>query len=133
PPPFPNYPAAPGRFSNGPVWTEYLAAGLGHPGASAPSNLIFNGTAVVPIGPQGGHNYAFGGARTGLGGAAGATTGLFGELIAWNGSVFGQALTRAADPNALYVVVAGPNDIRDFRSGAAGALTPAQAAANVVN
>lgn len=128
PPPFPNFPAAPGRFSNGPVWTEYLAAGLGLPGNSDPSRLIFNGTAVVPIGAPGGDNFAFGGARTGLGGAAGATTGLFGQLIAWNGSAFGGGLTRAADPNALYVVMAGANDLRDARSANAGS-TPADAAA----
>jgi outer membrane lipase/esterase len=131
--PFPNFVAAPGRFSNGPVWTETLATGLGFAAAAAPSNLIFNGSAVVPIGVQGGHNFSFGGARTGLGGSAGATTGLIGQLIAWNGAAFSTSLTRAADPNALYVVVAGGNDLRDFRSGSAAALNPLQAATNVVN
>jgi len=132
PPPFPNFPAAPGRFSNGPVWAETFAAELGFPTASSPSHLLFNGSAVIPIGAIGGQNFAFGGARTGLGGSAGATTGLFGQLIAWNGSPFASALTRAADPNALYVVMAGANDMRDFRSGAAGAVDPVQAATNVL-
>ena len=132
PPPFPNFPGAPGRFSNGPVWTEHLAASLGFPAASNPSHLIFNGTAVVPIGPPGGTNFSFGGARTGLGGSAAATTGLFGQLVAWNGAAFGNALTRAADPNVLYVVMAGANDLRDFRSGAGGAISPLAAATNVV-
>ena len=78
---FPSFPGAQGRFSNGPVWTEYLATGLGMPGKSNPSNLLFNGTSVIPIGPQGGQNFSYGGARTGLSGAAGLTTGLFGQLI----------------------------------------------------
>jgi outer membrane lipase/esterase len=132
PPPFPSYPAAPGRFSNGPVWVEHLAAGLGLASAAAPANLLFTGSAVIPIGAPGGQNYAYGGARTGLGGSAGATTGLLGQVIAWNGSAFSSALTRAADPNALYVIAAGGNDMRDFRSGSLG-VTPTQAAANVVN
>lgn len=132
PPPFPDFPGAPGRFSNGPVWTETFAPSLGFAGAAAPSNLLFTGGPVVPIGPQGGQNYSFGGARTGLGGSAGATTGLFGQLVAWNGAAFSTALTRAADPNALYVLMLGSNDMRDFRSGAPGALSPLQAAGNVV-
>ena len=142
PPPFPNFPGAPGRFSNGPAWTEYLASGLGLASASKPSNLLFTGTAVIPIGPQGGQNFSYGGARTGLGGAAGATTGLVGQLIDWNGSAFSTSLTRAADPNALYVVVAGANDLRDARTANPGATVPdalaraaaaATTAANVTN
>ena len=70
PPPFPNFPCAPGRFSNGPVWTEHLAASLGFPAASNPSHLIFDGATVVPIGPQGGTNFSFGGARTEPAGAS---------------------------------------------------------------
>lgn len=142
PPPMPNFSGAPGRFSNGPVWTEYLAAGLGLPSSALPSNLIFTGSAVVPIGPTGGENYAFGGARTGLGGSAGATTGLLGQLVAWNGSVFGGSLTRAADSNGLYVVAAGGNDLRDARTAnpgntaadsAARGQAAASAAQNIVS
>lgn len=132
-PAFPVYPAAPGRFSNGPVWTEVLAAGLGLPAGAQPANLLFTGAAVVPIGAPGGGNYAYGGARTGLGGSAGATTGLFGQLINWNGSFFGGGpLTRPADPDALYVLMAGANDLRDARS--TGDVTPVfDAATNLVN
>lgn len=128
--PFPNYVDAPGRFSNGPVWVEGLAASIGVPSLAAPANLLFNGTSVINIGVPGGTNYAFGGARTGLGGSAGATTGLVGQLINWNGSVFGPTgpLTRAADPDALYIIAAGGNDLRDARSANPGA-TPADAAA----
>jgi len=132
PPPFPSFPAAPGRFSNGPVWTETLAQGLGFAGSAAPSNLLFAGPAigVIPIGAPGGQNFSFGGARTDLGGSAGATTGLTGQLIAWNGSVFNPAtgLTRAANPGALYVVLAGANDLRDARTANPGA-TPGDDAA----
>jgi outer membrane lipase/esterase len=132
---FPVYPGAEGRFSNGPVWVETLAAGLGLAADAAPSNLIFNGATVSAIGVPGGQNYAYGGARTGLGGSAGPTTGLLGQLIAWNGSVFDptSGLTRAADSAALYVVTAGGNDMRDFRSGASGALSPVAAATNIAN
>lgn len=128
--PFPVFPGAQGRFSNGPVWTEVLASGLGLSSAADPARKIFNGTSVQAVGSQLGNNYAFGGARTGLGGSAGATTGVFGQLINWNGSVFDPqvGLTRAADPNALFVVVAGGNDLRDARSANPGS-TPADAAA----
>lgn len=131
PAPFPNYFAAPGRFSDGPVWVEGLAASLGVPSLAAPANLLFTGPGgVINIGAPGGTNYAFGGARTGLDGSAGATTGLFGQLINWNGSFFGATgpLTRAADPDALYIIAAGGNDLRDARTANPGA-TPADAAA----
>lgn len=136
PSPFPVYPAAPGRFSNGPVWVEYLAAGLGLPAGAQPANLLFTGTATIPIGAPGGGNHAYGGARTDLGGSAGPTTGLLSQLINWNGGGF--TLTRAADPNALYVVVAGANDLRDARSDptadqAARQAAASTAASNVVN
>jgi phospholipase/lecithinase/hemolysin len=131
PPPFPAFPGAEGRFSNGPVWVEHLASGLGLAPKASPSNLLFNGASVVPIGAQGGQNFSFGGARTGLGGSAGATTGLLGQLVAWNGGAFGSTLTRTADPNALYILAGGANDLRDFRSGAPGALPPSTSAFNI--
>lgn len=128
---FPAYPGAVGRFSNGPVWVETLAAGLGLAADAAPSNLLFTGPGgVVPIGAPGGQNYAYGGARTGLGGSAGATTGLIGQLIAWNGAAFTTALSRAADPDALYVVVAGGNDLRDARTNIADSAGRQAAAVN---
>lgn len=112
---FPTFTGAAGRFSNGPVWVEHLAAGLGFPASDTP--FLAGGT-----------NFAIGGARTGLHGAAGPNTGLRAQLGAWN-SIFGPA----ADPTALYVVVAGANDLRDYRSGASGAIDPAQVAGNVAN
>jgi len=103
---------------------------------------------VIPIGALGGQNFAYGGARTGLGGSAGATTGLLGQLVAWDGTASilapGGGLTRPADPNALYVVMAGANDLRDIRTAnsatdamsielrATGASTVAQGVTNAL-
>ncbi len=112
-------PASPyfnGRFSDGPVWAEYLAAGLGLPNGGRASLL-------------GGTDFAFGGARTAGGGS-------IPSVLSQVGS-FAGALP-ALDPNALYVLVAGGNDMRDARSafptmdaaGAAGRLAAATTAAN---
>lgn len=75
-----------GRFSNGPVWTEYLAAKIG-----LSSNFS--------------NNFAIGG----------ATSGSFNTLTADFPSVTGGLLSQIAanpiaDPGALYVVSAGAND-----------------------
>ena len=81
-----------GRYSNGPLWVETLAADLGLP----------NGSKAFLAG---GNNYAFAGARTGIDIAPPGVFAQVGGL--WNG---------LGDPNALYVVVAGGNDMRDARS-----------------
>ena len=92
------------QLSNGPVWTEHLAAGLGlSPMVAAPSLM-------------GGNNYAFAGALTDtsstppgvlaqIGGPK--AVGLFGA------NPFDMTV---ADPSALYVVIAGGNDMRAARS-----------------
>lgn len=93
-----------GRFSNGPVWTEYLAAGLGFTGAANPLHL-------------GGNNFAFAGARTGgLPTLASPIPSLTYQVE----TIWGSS-TPLADPGALYVVVAGGNDMRDARTFASGA------------
>lgn len=90
----PSPPYYPGRLSNGPTWVESFAAGLGLPGAS---------TALL----AGGNNYAWAGAFSGIDGLAGPGTGL-------QAQVFGQwgPVHPAADPNALYVLGIGGNDLR---------------------
>jgi outer membrane lipase/esterase len=104
-------PSAPyfnGRFSNGPVWIDHLAAALGLPAGATPSLV-------------GGNNYAFGGARTGTGAAP--VPGLLSQI----GGLWAPTHPGGADPNALYVVVGGMNDMRDARSAFAG-NTPADQA-----
>ena len=88
------------RASNGPVWIEYLASGLGLTAAATPA--LF-----------GGNNYAFASARTGLNWPTppGDIPGVAAQALALWGSS-----TPIADPNALYVVVGGGNDMRDARA-----------------
>jgi phospholipase/lecithinase/hemolysin len=100
-----------GTFSNGPVWHDYLADGLGLPRAE-PSL-------------RGGNNYAIGGAETDTGGVLegflaeillGQQTGLAAQI-----DVFLAGLPLAgADPDALYIVWGGGNDMR-------GAADPSEA------
>ena len=87
-----------GRFSDGPIWIDSLAASLGLPGGAVPN---FAGT--------GGTNYAIGGARTGLNTAPPGV--LLQVAGIWNG---------VGDPNALYVLVGGGNDMLDARSAFTG-------------
>jgi phospholipase/lecithinase/hemolysin len=88
------YPApyAPGRFSNGPVWIDYLAGSLG---------LTVN-SAVIP----GGTNYAWGGARSGGQPGPFPPYDLGTQTLAFLADLAGQP----ADADALYVVWGGGND-----------------------
>jgi phospholipase/lecithinase/hemolysin len=70
-----------GRASNGPIWIDGLAAGLGLSSQSSDT---------------GGTNYAVAGATT---------TGMLGQV-----STYLSAVGGVADPNALYVVWGGGND-----------------------
>lgn len=95
-PPAPFYTA--GRFSNGPVWVEYLAPKLG---------LTFNPATA----------FAFGGATTGTQNTfVPGLPGLQQQIAGFTQS------TPVADPKALYIVWAGANDYL----GGASALDPLQ-------
>ncbi|WP_392534432.1 SGNH/GDSL hydrolase family protein [Nostoc sp. C117] len=75
-----------GRFSNGPIWLEYLASDLG---------LTFN--------PN--NNFAFGGATTGTDNLGlSFLPGLKQEINEFT------TINNSADPNALYIIWAGTND-----------------------
>ncbi|MEZ5566324.1 MAG: SGNH/GDSL hydrolase family protein [Gammaproteobacteria bacterium] len=85
-------PYATGHFSNGPVWVETLAANLG---LSASPGLA------------GGTNWAFGGAPTGSPFTAAVPT-----MTQQVSTYYLPSAGGVADPNALYVVWGGGNDIR---------------------
>lgn len=87
-----------GRFSNGAVAVERLANGLG-----------------VAL-----QNYAYGGAKSGTGGKL-PNTGLQSQLGLFTSSLGGAA----ADPNALYFVWGGANDLRE--------ITPATFASTITS
>lgn len=102
-PEIPTYPYASGRYSNGPVWTEYLADRLGL--AATPSLA-------------GGSNFAFGGARTGSAGP-GQTPGLSDQL-----GMFMQGTQGVASASALYVIEGGGNDARDVMAAVLMGMDP---------
>jgi phospholipase/lecithinase/hemolysin len=90
-PPSPTY--FNGRFSNGPIWVEYLASELGL--TSNPNT-----------------NFAFGGATTGF-----ENLGLV-ILPGLQQQINGfTAANKSADPNALYIVWVGTNDYLDYFFG----------------
>src|SRR5262245_3277725 len=90
-----------GRFSNGPIWIDDLADSLG--------------LTVSPSYP-GGNNYAWGGAVTGPGGNVLPPFTLIDQA-----DFFLQDTGGVADPNALYVVWGGGNDVLDEDSANAPA------------
>ena len=115
---FGRVPAAPyagGRFSNGPVWVEGLAAGLGL-GPQTPALL-------------GGTNYAFGGANTGTTPTHTANpSDLVGQFEA-----FSAAHGSGAPSDALYTVWIGANDLFGaLGQGPAAARATADAAVDNV-
>lgn len=99
------YPAAPnfnGRFSNGPLWVERLAADLGLP-IPTPSR-------------QGGADYAYGGATTGSG---------YSNLIIPNmGTQLNSYLNGHAPASTdLFIFLGGANDLFNGSSSPTGSVT----------
>ncbi|QLE41920.1 SGNH/GDSL hydrolase family protein [Nostoc sp. C052] len=102
-PPSPTY--FNGRFSNGPVWVEYLASDLG---------LSYN--------PK--TNFAFGGATTGDQNIGLATLpGLQQQINSFTSA------NQFANPNALYIIWAGTNDYINYFFGTVP--NPTQAVTNI--
>jgi len=94
-----------GRFSNGPMWTDYLSQSLGF--------------GLLEPRLAGGTNYSVGGARA----VPNADPSLdFPQQLEFFANDLGGG---PADPNALYVVNFGGNDARDILHAAADAPDPA--------
>lgn len=90
-------PYASGTYTNGQVWTQYLAQSLG-----------------LPLTPSlaGGGNYAFGGAETGLNGSDVPAIPGFPFSMKSQLGMYLNASGGVADPNALYIVSGGGNNVR---------------------
>lgn len=110
-------PSAAGTYSNGWVWTEYFAQSLGLP--------------LVPS-IAGGTNFAFGGAQTGAPGNDIPLIPGFPFSMRAQLNTYLTATGHTADPNALYVVAGGGNNVRAaLEAIAAGADATATATATV--
>ena len=96
--PGPDYYA--GRFSNGPLYVDYLADYYGIPVSPAP--II-----PTPWAPGNGNNFAYAGARTNYH-RSGYPLGLDSQVAAYLAGT-----GNSADADALYIVFAGANDIQD--------------------
>lgn len=88
---------APARFSNGPVWSDGLAAQLGRSSDAVAAFATARATGV----------YAIGGATT----SQTSTTGTNAQIGRW--CLFsGTSCNRTADATGLYTLFAGGNDVR---------------------
>lgn len=93
-----------GRFSNGPVYVDLLASALGV--TSTPSIA-------------GGNNFAYGGARTTYNTVETTAGGVLPPgLFPWslNAETAAFSARNIHDPNALYIVFSGSNDVADIVS-----------------
>jgi phospholipase/lecithinase/hemolysin len=91
-----------GRFSNGPVYTDFLSQRLGLP--------------LLPT-LAGGTNFAFGGARTDYNIVEMQAGGpLPNGLFPWSlrGQIDAFRAASIVDPGALYIVLSGANDVADI-------------------
>lgn len=102
----PSLPYASGTYSNGPVWFNTFAAGLGLQSFAGPSLV-------------GGGDYAYGGART-------LVDGSFSNFPPSTQTQLSGFLTNGAgvSPNAIYVLASGGNDVRAAATAIAGGADP---------
>lgn len=107
--PLPTGPYASGRFSNGPVWIEYIAPGQTRFATLPPGS-------PTPAGPV---NYAFGGSRTDTLATPGPGTATQVGAFLLGGGTFA--------PNDVATIWAGANDIFQGLPGAAATPATAQA------
>lgn len=118
PPPYFN-----GRFSNGPVWVDYLAKRL------QLQPVPFTTIPAEAFSSPNGINYAFAGSSSGLNNAVFPTLPFPGMLAQVNLFTSGlMANQQQANPKALYIVWAGAND---YLSG--NVTGPQQPVANISN
>ncbi len=110
-----------GRFTTnpGPIWAELVAQ--------------YYGVALAPSNVSGGTDFAQGGARVALSPGVSTPPGQAQRPVSTQVDEFLARTSGAADPNALYTVWAGANDVF-FNLGAlqAGAITQAQLQTNVL-
>ena len=92
----PGVPYFDGRASNGPLYSDVLASGLGLQALAS---------------AQGGNNFAFGGARTRYQLVGPPFLGIGAQVAQFN------ARPGPADPNALYVLWGGSNNLQDILLG----------------
>jgi len=108
------YPASPpyfqGRFSDGPIWVDYLGDQLGLK-PTLLTDINFTTIPPTPI-PTQGINFAFGGASSGLGNGVVPNANLPGvlkQVLDFAGTL--KANNQTADPNALYTLWGGADDL----------------------
>ena len=115
----PGAPYFQGSASNGPLYVDVLAQGLGL--GLTPSRVDSNNDGAAD-----GNNFAYGGARTRTYPFPFDGRSLLGQLQEY------QARGLAADPNALYVVFGGANNIQDALRNAGQALQAGEDPALVI-
>jgi len=104
----------PSRFSNGPIWSDYLAGALGRPGDATPSFVSQAPTGV----------YAIAGTTTNPA-SQGSTAQQIARWCLFNGA----SCTRGASPGGLYTLFSGGNDLRTAAANPVLSAAQRQAAA----